>query len=714
MFNPVWPCILRLLLEPGGTADLPPYVDYLSKPATLPSSMSTSTVFAGLQRHLQPRRIQVLTNKRDICKSVFSSKAFLAGVPKTMYADLRASVNMLNYIAHVRKLLNDQRAHVAGLAHTNEALTQDIDRLKASFEALKIEKRRIEQNLQTVSSERDGISAEYNRIHEQLTNVEGQLVLMTEQASYILLRLPEPANPILSLQNETSQNQLVLLNEELHRLRQENEFSSPEGDSPADIPDYPPDVSQANWPQIAADPSAPFLTPWENVMKTKLPDGQDPMPPPDDNAVPKLCGAAGCPHSCDCMPFLLFSPGAQARAAAVNMARFGTSSFHSGISLSFQEHHRRSRSHSRSRSRPRSRSLSRASSPLRSSPTTVSTSHPSPPEGMSMSINIPTSNPHAQVLRGRLQDLLSDPVVSSSLPNMPTMHAPSSPSPLSREFKHAPSSSQRVSGAPISHENPLPISPPTAEPERASSGKAKDSSRTPPYPAASSSKVKEIHPPMLYASGLSRERPTVTKSRTHPPMVYGSPSATTSMPAESAKPPLYRSSSGSSSTDSSRTLTDKERRRAEKAAARIAPHPPMMLPPSPSRLTAPTVSGLRLPSPASGSFSSGNGDGRVPAPPVVHAASAQAYLQGQVSASQQPRAQAHANPPSAANPTTNNSNNNNAFTVLDQHIKQTERDVIAAYDHAGNPRPQHHAKPNKRIPPPMSTMQMAAASALYA
>ncbi|KAJ7705547.1 hypothetical protein B0H17DRAFT_670617 [Mycena rosella] len=235
-------------------------------------------------------------------------------------------------------------------------------------------------------------------------------------------------------------------------------FSSPEGDSPADLLDFPLDLPPStspdpHWPHPNLnldldsdnhDPTAPFLTPWEATETKAIADVDLPEDPevtaPQCRPNRAYCGAAGCPHSCDCMPFLLFSPGSR-EAAAANGARTGTSGVPSmsalftppgapsGLSLSLNT----DRARSSSRSRPRSRSLSRAPSPA---PGPLGPPSASPMASMSSSINIP--NPH-QELRGQLKDLLRDPPMSSSLPNMPAS-SHFLPSPLSRDFRYGDSS----------------------------------------------------------------------------------------------------------------------------------------------------------------------------------------------------------------------------------------------------------------------------------
>ncbi|KAJ7251109.1 hypothetical protein B0H12DRAFT_648885 [Mycena haematopus] len=264
-------------------------------------------------------------------------------------------------------------------------------------------------------------------------------------------------------------------------------------------------------------------------METKaLADTELSEDSPSDYAKPNqgYCGAAGCPHSCDCIPFILFSPGSRDAAAA----SFGRSSASdqsvstvfgpvgpSSLSLSLKQD--RSRSRSRSHSRPRSRSLSRASSP--------SSRIPNPPAGSpmpSMSASIPIPNPHYE-LRGQLQDILRDPPISSSLPNMPTSHFPSSP--LSREFRNGASSTMEAA-------------------------LSKDRSA---YTPAGQRRDSYLHPPMTYRSG-------------HPsPLHSNTPLFDTTL----QRPLLHRTASSSSQAADEFHRGEKERRRADRATARPPP-----------------------------------------------------------------------------------------------------------------------------------------------
>ncbi|KAJ7705527.1 hypothetical protein B0H17DRAFT_1326289 [Mycena rosella] len=237
---------------------------------------------------------------------------------------------------------------------------------------------------------------------------------------------------------------------ELERL-QTKMFSSPEGDSPADLLDFPPDLPLSTSPDphwshpslnldLDSDNHGPFLTPWEATETKTLPDVDLPeATAPQCRSNGAYCGAAGCPHSCDCIPFLLFSSGSR-EAAAANGARTGTSGVPSmstlftppGAPSDLSLSPNTDRARSSSRSRPRSRSLSRAPSPA---PGPSGPPSASPMPSMSSSINIP--NPH-QELRDQLKNILRDPPMSSSLPNM-SVSSHFLPSPLSRDFRYGDS-----------------------------------------------------------------------------------------------------------------------------------------------------------------------------------------------------------------------------------------------------------------------------------
>ncbi|KAJ7779252.1 hypothetical protein B0H16DRAFT_1300295 [Mycena metata] len=107
-------------------------------------------------------------------------KVFLAPLPKTMYTDLRTAYKMLHYMCNVKHLYIEQGRTLNQHLRNITTLTQEVDRLKAGFEALKIEKRRLEEAWQNVSAERDNVASECEKLHEQLDNAEAQMLLVTE------------------------------------------------------------------------------------------------------------------------------------------------------------------------------------------------------------------------------------------------------------------------------------------------------------------------------------------------------------------------------------------------------------------------------------------------------------------------------------------------------------------------------------------------------
>ena len=94
---------------------------------------------------------------------------------------------MLIYICHVKHLYFDQQRLANQLTSKCTTLTQEVDRLKAAVEVLKIEKRRLEQAYQSVSDERDEMSTENDKLHEQLENAEAQVFLVTEWVFFLSL-----------------------------------------------------------------------------------------------------------------------------------------------------------------------------------------------------------------------------------------------------------------------------------------------------------------------------------------------------------------------------------------------------------------------------------------------------------------------------------------------------------------------------------------------
>ncbi|KAJ7791710.1 hypothetical protein B0H14DRAFT_190627 [Mycena olivaceomarginata] len=72
-------------------------------------------------------------------------KRFLQTVSKEMYSDLRTSYKMLSYMCHVKRNFVEQGRTVNILQRNVTTMTQEVDRLKAAIEALKIEKRNLDQ-----------------------------------------------------------------------------------------------------------------------------------------------------------------------------------------------------------------------------------------------------------------------------------------------------------------------------------------------------------------------------------------------------------------------------------------------------------------------------------------------------------------------------------------------------------------------------------------
>ncbi|KAK7023117.1 RING-type domain-containing protein, partial [Favolaschia claudopus] len=383
-----------------------------------PSSVDESSVPSDADdgaRQLQDRITQVAAagaTEAQTTQLTEECKRFLLTVPREMYTDLRTAYKMLSYMCQVKRNFVDQGRTVNQLGRQVAALTQEADLEKAKVESLRSEKERLEESLTTVTADREQWVVECDRLAEDLEATQAHLFMSMEQ-------------------NATMQNQLLLNDELLRRYDEEDRQyseSSPEGDCPADIRDpisEGPGVSvvEPDAADCSVDPSAPFLTPWEACAEPKklpLDDEHSANPLPRPRRGYGYCGAAGCPHSCNCMPFVLFSPGSrEAQAANARLAAGSDApNLPSGLSL------HRPRSRSRSHSRPRSRSLSRAPSP---SPSPSHLALPSTSSASMLSASMIIPNPHSQ-LHGQLQDLLRDPSLAASLPNMSShSHFPSSP-----------------------------------------------------------------------------------------------------------------------------------------------------------------------------------------------------------------------------------------------------------------------------------------------
>ncbi|KAF8201315.1 hypothetical protein K438DRAFT_1582265 [Mycena galopus ATCC 62051] len=129
-------------------------------------------------RQLQNRITQLAAtggSERDTTELTADCKKFLL-----TYSDLRTSYKMLFYMCNIKRNFLAQGSEVKDLQRNLTSLTQEVDRLKAALEVLKIEKRRSEEAWQTVSGERDDFSAECDQLHEHLDSAQSQILLLTE------------------------------------------------------------------------------------------------------------------------------------------------------------------------------------------------------------------------------------------------------------------------------------------------------------------------------------------------------------------------------------------------------------------------------------------------------------------------------------------------------------------------------------------------------
>lgn len=83
-------------------------------------------------------------------------------------------------MCQVKRNFVEQGRTVNQLMRNATTASQDVDRLKASIEALKLEKRNWEQAWQSVSAEKDELSVECSKLHEQLHNADAQILFLSE------------------------------------------------------------------------------------------------------------------------------------------------------------------------------------------------------------------------------------------------------------------------------------------------------------------------------------------------------------------------------------------------------------------------------------------------------------------------------------------------------------------------------------------------------
>ncbi|CAK5274165.1 unnamed protein product [Mycena citricolor] len=408
-------------------------------------------------------------------------RRFLGGVDLKTFPELRTSYCMMKYMCHVKRMYLEQSAVVSQHTLQTDLKDKDIQSLRTALDLAQSKRDEHSKLLEETERHEKLLDAQCSELTEQLATMEAEMKLLSEQ-------------------NEAAQAQLLLVTDELQQLRAEVEFSSPEGESLAELPiesmplspitDLKPPTAPDLEEEEEDEPPAPFLSPWAALIDSKT----EPLEP-----MRVYCGAAGCPHSCNCVPFLLFSPGSREAAAARALADSAVTppllgfSPPSGLSLHLQQQTDRSRSHSR----PRSRSLSRAASPVAGPLKHHHHHHPS-------------SSAQQTHMRGRLHDILHDPFpTSSSLPNMSRSHflPPSPPTPPQQPPKKKERTGKQKERESLPE--PLPLysqrqsSPAVEAPPRYRVSGSPPQDRRTATPSAVTTPY--VHPPMLYI---------------HPPMLH--------------------------------------------------------------------------------------------------------------------------------------------------------------------------------------------------
>ncbi|KAJ6598288.1 hypothetical protein DFH09DRAFT_1131481 [Mycena vulgaris] len=163
---------------------------------------STEEEACKLQKRISSVAVDGGTEESQIAQITEDCQTFLATVPKNMYSDLRASYEMLHCMCHLEALNVDQGRIIDRLMGDVTSSSQETDHLRAAIEVLKVEKRRFEQAWQALSVERDELSVECQKLHEELDAMEAELAFVVEC-------------------NDSAQQKVVLLTEELQRLRSE-------------------------------------------------------------------------------------------------------------------------------------------------------------------------------------------------------------------------------------------------------------------------------------------------------------------------------------------------------------------------------------------------------------------------------------------------------------------------------------------------------------
>ncbi|KAJ6618161.1 hypothetical protein B0H10DRAFT_1267336 [Mycena sp. CBHHK59/15] len=175
--------LCRTPFEARNTIRLHIDLDNVRVPSSSTDKKPTSAGTDDGARQLQKRITGVATEgatEIQTTQLTAECRAFLETVPRNTYPELRTSFKMLSYMCHVKHLYINQGRTVDQLTRNTAALSQEVDLLNAALEALKIEKRRLEQSWQTLSTERDTLNSVCHSLREQLNDAETKLQLVTE------------------------------------------------------------------------------------------------------------------------------------------------------------------------------------------------------------------------------------------------------------------------------------------------------------------------------------------------------------------------------------------------------------------------------------------------------------------------------------------------------------------------------------------------------
>ncbi|TFK67212.1 hypothetical protein BDN72DRAFT_112218 [Pluteus cervinus] len=506
------------------------------------------------------------TTEARLRQLIAECKTFLAGQPRHMYSDFRASYRMLAYLCEVKSMLRAQEQSVEDLNKEISQMTTEKGDLERAISEMESSRKEERESAATMERSLRDHATRAHAAYQTMVDCYNVVVSECFRLREDVQRLQYPKATVLPDSPPYS-------------------TGSPSNGSPTFVSKLATGLDRKGLKDAAlADPNSLLISPLPQFTGglglttenfSTLPDVEEEEESGDGTLgkggppMEEPCNAAGHPFSCHCVRFSVFSPDVSRASPAVRSPSPGpvvagateasvlcSSAPQSGISLSVPKdssRQSRSRSHSYTRSESPSK-IQDASSPGPSSRTNSprhkskkssgkSSQHPPSPDGGASGSARQNSPPSQdpEVLRSRLHNILNTPM-SISLPNFPVDHFP--PTFTAREHKHTQREDIQVLPPPSSS-----MSSPSRPPSR--SGPSPVNRSSPPQPAQQSVDCHSL------SSDLAPPQPSSTPN---PPTRVSSASAAAQAIANAQKAERERQRA----LDKEQRRQDKESRRAER------------------------------------------------------------------------------------------------------------------------------------------------------